>query len=45
MQEEHLQKWTGEVIVPEKSPNDARTYEAVRLPNQIQLLLVHDPQA
>jgi secreted Zn-dependent insulinase-like peptidase len=45
MQEEPLQQWAGDVIVPEKSPNDARTYEAVRLPNQIQLLLVHDPLA
>jgi secreted Zn-dependent insulinase-like peptidase len=34
-----------ESIVPKKSPNDERTYEALELPNQIKLLFVHDSKA
>lgn len=34
-----------QTIIPEKSPNDERTYEALELPNRLKLLLVHDPRA
>lgn len=33
-----------ETVVPEKSPNDQRQYEAIRLPNNLKMLLVHDPE-
>lgn len=32
-----------EAVIPAKSPNDQRSYEAIILPNHLKLLLVHDP--
>ena len=34
-----------EFIVPEKSPNDDRQYQAIELPNKLKLLLIHDEKA
>ena len=33
-----------ETVVPEKSPNDQRSYEAIVLPNNLKVLLIQDPE-
>ena len=34
-----------EYIVPSKSPNDERNYQAIELPNQLKIVFIEDPKA
>lgn len=33
-----------ESIIPEKSPNDPRSYEAFQLPNKLKVIFIHDSE-